>query len=227
MLKETKDIYGNLQCRGVSVVRYLLMIFAVMTGLAMVYAATVPAGRADADYHASLLHGDGAVHQATKQAVLRWMKENSAMPEQVLSKIYTTAVNSTDTDLVLAICLVESNFNPHAESYKGAIGLMGIMPTVWLEELRERGIVSGKEDLYSIPRNINSGIYVLERYQARTKNLKEALSRYSGGDPEYARRVFRVLGEIARTRRSGERRFLTGPESRGMTDTPGEPYVDM
>jgi soluble lytic murein transglycosylase-like protein len=213
MLKETKDSYENLRHGGASLVRYFLISLAVMTGLAMAYAATVPAERADADYHASLLYGDGAAHMTTNQAVLRWMKENSAMSEQVLSKIYSTAMNSTDTDLVLAICLVESNFNPHAESYKGAIGLMGIMPAVWLEELKEHGIVSGKEDLYTIPRNINSGIYVLGQYLARTKNLKEALSRYAGGDPEYARRVLRVSGDIARTRRSGERILLTGAES--------------
>jgi soluble lytic murein transglycosylase-like protein len=213
MSKDTENGCGNSRGGGTSLLRYVLMVLAVMTGLAMVYAATVPADRADADYHDSFTHGDGTAHQARKQAVLRWMKENSAMPEQVLSKIYATAVNSADTDLVLAICLVESNFNPHAESYKGAIGLMGIMPAVWLAELKERGIVSGKEDLYSIPRNIDSGIYVLERYLARTKDLKEALSRYAGGDPEYARRVLQVVREIARTRRSGEHLLLADKES--------------
>ena len=215
MLKETTNNCENIRCKGVSLVRYLVMSLTVITGLAMLYTATVPAERADADYHASLIRGDGTAHNAARQAVLRWMKENSAMPEQVLAKVYNAAADSSNTDLVLAICLVESNFNPHAESYKGAIGLMGIMPTVWLEELREHGFVSEKEDLYTIPGNIDSGIYVLERYLARTNNLEEALSRYSGGDPQYAKKVFRVLRRISRTRRSGERLFLAVRKAEG------------
>ena len=213
MSKEVINRSENIRRGGVSLVRYLIMSFAVITALAMIYAATMPAGRADADYRSSLIHHDGTAHNATKKEVLRWMKENSAMTEQVLSKVYNAAAHSSHTDLVLAICLVESNFNPHAESDKGAIGLMGIMPTVWLEELKERGFVSGKEDLYTIPGNIDSGMYVFERYLARTNNLEEALRRYSGGDPRYAKKVLRVLSKLSRTRRSGERLFLAAQKA--------------
>ncbi|MDA8432455.1 MAG: transglycosylase SLT domain-containing protein [Nitrospiraceae bacterium] len=124
------------------------------------------------------------------------------MPEQVLERIYSAAMDNVNADLVLAICLVESNFNPHVESEKGAMGLMGIMPTVWLEELKAHGIVRERDDLLTISSNIKSGGYVLGRYLARTNNLREALSLYAGGDPAYAVRVLRMLGEITQVRRS-------------------------
>ena len=136
------------------------------------------------------------------------MKENSAMPEKVLSKIYSVAMESVNADLILAICLVESNFNPHVESGKGAIGLMGIMPSVWLEELEARGIVRGKDDLFTISKNIDAGAYVLERYLGKTNNLQHALSRYAGGDPSYADRVMRMQRKITLARRAEEKLSL-------------------
>lgn len=201
--------------KQVSPVQYLLLGLVVILGLALVYTAAVPGKPADVAYQVSL-NGSGAdVQDATNQAVLQWMKKNSAMPEQVLSKIYSVAKNSVNTDLILAICLVESNFNPVVESNKGAIGLMGIMPSVWLEELKEQGIVKRQEDLYSISSNINSGIYVLEWYLARTNNLRKALSQYAGGDPSYATKVLRMLGEISRTRRSEEQISLSALQTQG------------
>lgn len=56
------------------------------------------------------------------------LKEGN-MPEQVLSDIYDEAVKYAYSDLILAICAVESNFNPVAKSQKGAIDLMGILPS--------------------------------------------------------------------------------------------------
>jgi soluble lytic murein transglycosylase-like protein len=85
-------------------------------------------------------------------------------------------VNSGNADLILAICLVESNFDPAAKSAKGAIGLMGILPRAWLEELRAEGIVRHKDDLYRIPNNIAAGAYVLQKYlsNAKTPQLAHA-----------------------------------------------------
>jgi soluble lytic murein transglycosylase-like protein len=198
MIKDRMDV----KYKQVSPLQYLLLVLMVITGLALVYTVTVPGRPAKVRNQVSLTGSGADVQDATNQAVLQWMKKNSDMPEQVLSKIYSVARNSVNTDLILAICLVESNFNPVVESNKGAIGLMGIMPDVWLEELKEQGILKRQEDLYTISSNINSGIYVLEWYLARTNNLRKALSQYAGGDPSYATKVLRMLGEISRTRRS-------------------------
>lgn len=209
MIRECK----NLKYRLVSMLPYLLLGLVVMISLAPVYEIIVPGKPANADNRASLDRSGWDVKETTKQAILHWMKENSGMPEQVLLKIYSVAVNSVNTDLILSICLVESNFNPRVESEKGAIGLMGIMPDVWLEELKAHGIVREKEDLYTISSNINSGLYVLERYLANATNLREALSRYAGGDPAYAARVLRMLGQISRARCSEEHPYLEGGQN--------------
>jgi soluble lytic murein transglycosylase-like protein len=91
---------------------------------------------------------------------------------------------------------VESNFNPHAISEKGAIGLMGVMPGVWLEELRKEGIVQEREDLYKISDNIEAGAYVLATYLSETNDLRKALIRYVGGASWYATRVMKAQKKI-------------------------------
>jgi len=138
-----------------------------------------------------------------KPVILRWMRDKSEMPEQVLSTIYDAAVKSNNPDIIIAIGLVESNFNPVAKSKKGALGLMGIMPNVWFEELRAQGLVKEKRDLYAIPSNLASGAYIFERYLSRTHNIEEALFEYVGGDPYYAGKVLQALGEIYLARSSG------------------------
>ena len=131
--------------------------------------------------------------------ILEWMKNNSGMPEHVLSDIYRAAASNVNADLILAICVVESNFNPAVKSKKGAIGLMGILPGAWLEELKVQGIVRDEEDLYRIPNNIASGAYVLQKYLSR-KTLDKALIDYVGGDPDYVRRVMKALGDLYRAK---------------------------
>ena len=131
-----------------------------------------------------------------KPAIIKWMKDRSIAPEHVLLKIYEEALRHTHPHLILAICAVESNFNPGVESEKGAVGLMGILPAVWMEELKTQGILRDREDLYLISNNIASGIYVLEKYLLKSKNIEDALYAYVGGDRSYADKVLRTLGEI-------------------------------
>ena len=198
----------NVKDKRQSLVLYFLLGLIAVIGFALAYGVTVPVGPENAVHQASPERSSGNGKEAAQQAVLRWMKENSRMPEQVLAKIYSVAMESVHADLILAICLVESNFNPHVESGKGAIGLMGVMPGVWLEELEAHGIVSGKEDLFTISKNIDAGAYVLERYLGKTDNLKDALSRYAGGDSSYAARVLQMQKKITLARRSEERPSL-------------------
>lgn len=129
-------------------------------------------------------------------AVIKWMKERSVSPEHVLLKIYEEALRHSHPNLILAICAVESNFNPGVQSEKGAVGLMGILPAVWMDELKREGILRERQDLYLISNNIASGIYVLKKYLTQSKNLEDALYSYVGGDRSYADKVMRTLGEI-------------------------------
>lgn len=141
-----------------------------------------------------------------KPVILRWMRDKSEMPEQVLSAIYDAAAKNNNPDIIIAIGLVESRFNPVAKSKKGAMGLMGIMPNFWLEELIAQGLVKEKRDLYEIPSNVASGAYIFERYLSRTNNIEKALLEYVGGDPYYAGKVLQALGEIYLARSSGTER---------------------
>ena len=198
----------NLKDKRRSLALYFLLGLIAIISFALTYVVTVPVEPENALRSVSAERSSGNDNKVAQQAVLRWMKENSGMPEHVLEKIYSVAMESFNADLILAICLVESNFNPHVESSKGAIGLMGIMPGVWLEELEAHGIVRGKEDLFTISTNIDAGAYVLERYMEKTDNLKDALSRYAGGDPSYAARVLQMLRELNFTRRSEQKLAL-------------------
>lgn len=158
---------------------------------------------ANADYHWAIerpLEGvtsENVVREdPLKQAVMNWMKDNSEMPEQILSRIYETAVDNPHADLILAICMVESNFNPNAKSGKGAMGLMGIVSSVWLEELKKEGIIHSRRDLYLVSNNIASGVYVLKKYLSKSNDLEQALFDYVGGDDSYVGKVLKALGEI-------------------------------
>jgi len=202
MFRNKPSKLKDLFYRRISSAHYLILSLVAIIGFPLIYVVTVTGDQEDTHNTVSHNHAGAGMNETTKLVILQWMKEHSKMPEQILSNIYSIAMNNVNADLVLAICVVESNFNPHVESEKGAVGLMGIMPDVWLEELQTHGIVKEQDDLYTISSNINSGIYVLERYLAKTNNLREALSRYAGGDPAYATRVLRMLEEISRVRRS-------------------------
>jgi soluble lytic murein transglycosylase-like protein len=193
-------------------VRFVFAGLAGAVALILVYAFGVPDHRAQAYFssHDRSLAND--VEAARRDAVVRWMGKNSAMPEQVLSKIYTVAAGTANPDLVLAVCVVESNFNPRAQSEKGALGLMGIMPGVWMEELRQKGIVAKKEDLYTIPGNVAAGAYVLEQYLAGSDSIRDALIRYEGGDSWYATRVLAAMRKISLSRSSQENTYLAALE---------------
>jgi soluble lytic murein transglycosylase-like protein len=185
MLKDNIKGYIGTVSRNVLLTTIVLSCLIVIPGFAMVFAARDLVKPVDAVYPAKEMN----------PVIMEWMKGNSGMPEQVLTEIYRAAVSNVNSDLILAICMVESNFNPNVKSKKGAIGLMGISPRAWLDELKAQGIVRGKEDLYQISHNIASGAYVLQKYLSR-KTLEQALIDYVGGDPDYARKVMKALGEL-------------------------------
>ena len=106
---------------------------------------------------------------------------------------------SVDADLVRAVIKAESDFNAHARSQKGAMGLMQLMP----ETARLHNVM----DAYDPTDNVEGGVrhlrMLLERYQG---NLELSLAAYNagsaavekhGGVPpfaetkEYVRRVLR------------------------------------
>jgi soluble lytic murein transglycosylase-like protein len=181
---------GNVKRYTGVVSRSVLLLTVVMSFLVIIPGAMVFAAR-DLGKTVTAAYAD-----EMNPVVLEWMKNNSGMSEEVLTDIYRAAVNSGNADLILAICLVESNFNPDVKSEKGAIGLMGILPQAWLDELKAQGIVREKKDLYQISNNIASGAYVLQKYLSNAKTIERALINYVGGDPAYVRKVLKALREL-------------------------------
>lgn len=196
MLKNMIIKSGAVQPKRASLVPYVFLILAAMVTLSLALALLVPGERATMRSFSSYDQSSADPNEATKQKILDWMAENSSMPDHVLTKVYNAAAITGNRDLILAICMVESNFNPHVESDKGAIGLMGIMPGVWVKELKEQGIISEKEDLYKISGNIAAGAHVLTTYLSETNDLRKALIRYVGGASWYATKVLKAQQQI-------------------------------
>lgn len=184
------------QSSQASLVPYVFLILAAMVTLSLALALMVPGERPNTSAFSSYDGSSADPNGLTKQKILDWMAENSSMPEHVLTKVYNAAAITGNRDLILAICMVESNFNPHVESDKGAIGLMGIMPGVWLKELKEQGIITEKADLYKISGNIAAGAHVLTTYLSETNDLRKALIRYVGGTSAYATKVMQAQKQI-------------------------------
>ncbi len=88
-----------------------------------------------------------------------------------------------DWRLIIAIIKQESNFSMHAESHKGALGLMQIMPQTGKSLADELDL----EEVISPRNNIAAGIYYLWKlsesfdYADETNKLKLTLAAYNCG----------------------------------------------
>jgi soluble lytic murein transglycosylase-like protein len=82
-----------------------------------------------------------------------------------------------DWKLVASVMSVESNFNPHARSRKGALGLMQLMPrTAALYQLRP-------EDMLNPQKNIEAGVRHLSMLHKRFDgNLELTIAAYNCGE---------------------------------------------
>lgn len=95
-----------------------------------------------------------------------------------------------DPLLVLAVISIESRFNPIAESFMGAKGLMQIIPRYHRARLMEHG---GEEAVLDPESNILVGTKILQEYVYRTGTLEAGLQTYNGASRDesgqYAQRV--------------------------------------
>jgi hypothetical protein len=87
----------------------------------------------------------------------------------------TATTHQVDMALVKAVMHIESAFNPHAVSHKGAQGLMQLMP-----ETAQR---YGAEDLFDPVQNVRAGVLYLKDLQRMFKNnTRLVLAAYNAGE---------------------------------------------
>lgn len=88
-----------------------------------------------------------------------------------------------DENLIFAVIKAESGFDPDAESNKGAVGLMQIMPGTYEGDLKSA--LSLEKDAYSALRdpgtNVLCGIYYLSHWYNYFGTVKKALAAYNAG----------------------------------------------
>ena len=116
------------------------------------------------------------------QEVMDVAQIDNELKAQHYAKIYIEAARNYDLNprLLLFLTLIESSFDPQAESHKGALGLTQVMPKVWVKKIE---FISDRKDLIDPFLNINAGAHVLRHYLNRAKgNVKLALLMYNRGE---------------------------------------------
>ncbi|MBL4907501.1 MAG: lytic transglycosylase domain-containing protein [Sneathiella sp.] len=104
--------------------------------------------------------------------------QHTASHQDIKSLVAREAINlGIPVPLALAVAHTESNFNPRAQSHKGARGVMQIMPAT---ALGEYGIEP--DLLWDARINIRIGLHFLGRLLVRYRGRVDlALSYYNGG----------------------------------------------
>lgn len=110
-----------------------------------------------------------------------------SLSRHTLRELATVIANKQGLDpkLVRAVVTVESSWRPGARSRKDALGLMQVHHPTWRHKHTRR-------DLLDPERNLMAGTDILRKYLNESSTLKEALRKYSGGEPEYYEKVMRA-----------------------------------
>jgi soluble lytic murein transglycosylase-like protein len=104
-----------------------------------------------------------------------------------------SAERGLDPRVVLAIIKPESTFDPKARSRGGDFGLMQIRVRYHHDRIQRLGVT----DILDIESNIRVGADIVVEYRRHAKgNLLKALTRYTGGSRERARRILQLAKQL-------------------------------
>ena len=116
----------------------------------------------------------------------------SDLVHEIVSETYAIArEHKIDPLLILAMVAVESQFDPFAQSPRGAQGLMQILTRVHVARFEQLGGVAAVFDPVT---NLRVGVGILKEYLGRDGNIEQALKTYVGAanlpsDHGYGQRV--------------------------------------
>ncbi len=140
---------------------------------------------------------------AQQRAIATHITRKYGVSAEVVQELTRTAFAAgkqygVDPLLVVAIMAVESSFNPVAESFAGAKGLMQIIPKYHLEKFVEFG---GEHTIFDPRVNILVGARIIREYLLRASgDLFTALQTYAGAladrDAAYTHRVLNEKDQL-------------------------------
>lgn len=212
----------------------MVWLLAVALVLGVVLGVGLPSARAEIIAYVD--HGrriyvnteDAEMRRAARRggapAALRLLerrRQSLAGIEEHIDNVATS--HGIDPRLVRAVIEVESSWNPRAHSYKGAMGLMQLIP--------ETGRRFGLRDPYDPRDNITAGVrylrFLLDRFD---NNLELALAAYNAGEnavegangvppyPEtrqYLQRIRTLYGQLGQEVVRGSGRILRVKDEHG------------
>lgn len=117
--------------------------------------------------------------------ILRDDAERYGAPLALVAKVHRAAEREgIGPDTLLRLVQVESSFRPRVVSYKGAVGLMQVLPST----ARSMGVE--RAELFNVRVNLRVGTRYLARLLERYGNLERALTAYHWGPGNVARGRF-------------------------------------
>ena len=163
--------------------KFLVALIAIGWVLALGGSIKNASGGISERSEACLETPEEAFTRAEYQLMVRYILQHSSKPDVAMAQykagLYQKYARQYDLPpvLLLAVGRTESNFNHEAESNKGAVGVMQIMP-FWIKHL---SFVESRDDLFQVEKNIHAGAYILRHYVDMCKSLTNAVTCYHGG----------------------------------------------
>lgn len=136
-----------------------------------------------------------------QQVVTEFIAKRYRVAAQAVERFVASAYRAgrefkVDPLLVLAVMAIESRYNPVAESFMGAKGLMQVIAKYHPDKLAEHG---GEHALLDPEINIQVGTKILREYLRRFGETETALQMYGGAFDEPTQQYSgKVLAERAR-----------------------------
>ena len=115
--------------------------------------------------------------------LVAFVKENKhgKTTDREAERIVNACMKTHDPLFYLSLIKTESSYYPKAVSRVGAIGLGQVMYSVHHKDLKRKGIIRSKQDLFHIENNVKASEHVYSNYLDESNGShRKALARYLG-----------------------------------------------